>query len=850
MDEVKRILDYLENTEKTLVFTSETAARNALSAFIDRRPGKAVFKDRALSWDRFYLSLLDTKGKRSVTKTERKVFAYSFLKNGGLGCLRAFASCEYPESLLAYSSSIASLLPYFPSPDDGVREHISSDMLHDIDILRTSYSAFLEEKGLYEKNYLKPDYSGIEEGKYVFVFPTTFTSSKTEAVLRLGKVEVIDAPQGGETPLVEYPNAISEIRWTLRDIKEDRKHYRDDEIAISSSSLDSYRPYLESEAKKRDIPLVFTSSRPLSDYPEGRFLEQLNSAVSSRWSFEETKKLLLNPQFPFRDRDKNVRIIRLGIERKMEDKGRESWMRVLGGEERELFREIADKAESIVKSTRSSLTLKHIQEFRDSFFGDGEWNEEDDRVFGSALEILTAMGEDDIPGLYRLFLSLIDETAYVERSDDESGIRVYAYPASAGLITPVHYIIGLDDRTTRLKIDDYPFLVSLTRPEAVDISSAVLETYRSPSFNEKNVISGTTDGFDGARLLPPLFLDSTVRNRRENCDEYKEERDLWVENKSPSGKPSLSQSAGYYKAEKTSLRGRSEEVKVTPFTDEEKGISVSRMKDWDLCPYRGYASTHLCLSDRDFTPKLEDPLVIGNILHETIEEELKDAGTIAGIDTERMQARFCDKLDEAVRRHKITTHYSYEHMKGRFIDKLECVKTSSKASVYDSLSLMENEKTIESYPLTGTLTVTGRADTILVNDETGDAYIIDWKTTGNYDYSPDLGEISLQVILYAVLLENDDSLSVKGGAFYSFSDCNYKIIWPSEEYRYANGRKADEGFDVTLLKTEINERLARIRAALERGDFTPSYTEHSCTNCPYPRLCRARFVASMEENND
>lgn len=850
MDEVKRILDYLDNTEKKLVFTSETAARNALSVFIDRRPGKAVFKDRALSWDRFYLTLLDTKGKRNVTRTERKVFSYSFLKNGGLERLLTFSSPDYPEALLSYSSSIASLLPYFPSQCDSVRRHISSEMLHDIDILRTFYTAFLEERGLYEKNYLEPDYDRITDGEYVFVFPSTFTSSKVEAVLRLGKVEVIDAPSSGETPLIEYPNAISEIRWTLRDIKEDRKHYRDDEIAITSSSLDSYRPYLESEAKKRDIPLVFTSSRPLSDYPEGRFLKELNAAVSSRWSFEETKKLMLNPQFPFRDREKNVKIIRLGVEKKMEDRGRSSWMRVLEGEERELFRKIADKAESIVKSTRSSLTLRYIQEFRDTFFEDGEWNEEDDRVFGSALEILSAMGDDEIPGLFRLFLSLIDETEYVERSDDERGIRVYAYPASAGLITPVHYIIGLDDRTTRIKIDDYPFLVSLTRPEAVDISSAVLETYRSTSFNEKLVLSGTTDGFDGARLLPPLFLDSAVKNKRENCDEYKEERELWIENVSPSSKPSISQAAGFLIAGKTSLRGRREEVDSLPFTDEERGISVSRMKDWDLCPYRGYASTRLGLADRDFAPKLEDPLVIGNILHETIEKELERAGRIADIDIERMQAVFADKLDDAVRRHKITTHYSYEHMKGRFYNKLESVKTSSKASVYDSLSLMENEKTIDGYPLTGSLTIKGRVDTILINDETGDAYIIDWKTTGSSDYSSDLSEISLQVILYAVLLEDDESLSVRGGAFYSFSDSNYKIIWPSEEYRYANGRKVREGFDVTLLKTEINERLGKIKGALEKGDFTPTYTEHSCTNCPYPRLCRARFVASMEENND
>lgn len=851
MDEVKRILDYLENTEKTLVFTSETAARNALSAFIIRNDGKAVFKDRTMSWDSFYLSLLDTNGKRSVTKTERKIFAYTFLKNGGLTSLSTFASGEYPESILAYSSSIASLLPYFPSPDDSIREHISRDMLRDIELLRTAYSSFLDKKGLYEKNYLVPDYTKIEKGKYVFVFPSTFTSSSVQDILRLGKVEVIDAPDGGETPLIEYPNAISEIRWTLRRIKEDRKKYRDDEIALSSSSIDSYRPYLESEAKKRDIPLVFTSSRPLSSYSEGMFLHQVYSTVTSGWTFKETKKLLLDPRYPYRDRDMNIRIIRLGVEKKMEDGGRECWMRILDGEEREFFRKASESAEGIVKSTRSSLIVKHIQEFRDNFFEDGEWNEEDDRVFGSALDILRETGDEEIPHLYSLFLSLVDETGYVERSDSESGIRVYSYPASAGLITPVHYVIGLDDRTTRMKIDDYPFLVSLTRPEALDITEAVLKTYRATSFCDKLVISGTTDGFDGARLLPPLFLDSTVRNKEEIGDEYSGERDLWIENKSPEEKPSISQADGFKRARKTSLRGHSEEVTADPFTDEKVSISVSKMKEWDMCPYRGYASTRLCLQDKDFEPKLEDPLVIGNILHETVEESIAEAGTIANIDIERMQARFSDKLDESVKKHKITSHYSYEHMKGRFIDKLEYVKSSSKASVYDYLTLEENEKKIENYPLTGEITVNGRVDTILVNDENGDAYIIDWKTTGSSDYSPDLGEISLQVILYAVLLEDDDTLSVKGGAFYSFSDCNYKIIWPSEEYWYTNcNRKGKEGFDVTLLKTEIEERLAKIRSALESGNFTPTVTEHSCTNCPYPRLCRAKFVASMEENND
>ncbi len=850
MDEVNRIYRALSDTEKILVFTSQTAAQNALMSYLETHPGKAVFRDRTMSWDSFYLSLLDTGGRKSVTKTERKVFAYSFLRNGGLGRLKYFASAEYPESLLAYSSSIASLLPYFPSPEDPVREHMSPEMLHDAEILRTSYSEFLGRKGLYEKNYLVPDYTKIGKDRYIFVFPRTFTSSKVEHVLSLGLVDVIESPEESDTPLTEYPNALSEIRWTLREIEEDRRNYRDDEIAITSSSLSTYRPYLESEARKRDIPLVFTSARALSDYPEGRFLHQLYSTVMSSWSFDETKKLILSPQFPFRDREMMISILRHGVDRKMEDKGIRSWLRVLSPEEKEFFKSLSSAADRIVKSRRSSLTTALIQNFRDTFFEEGEWNEKDDRVFGSALEMLGSMGDDEISDLYRLFLSLLDETQYVEKSEEEKGIRVYSYPASSGLITPVHYVMGLDDRTTGTKIDDYPFLVSLERPEVKDISSSILSVYRSPVFTEKLVISGTTEGFDGARLLPPLFLDSTVRNIREISDGYTEERSLWMENTPPEKRPYVSQSEGYRKAKATSLRGRKEDVLVPTFTDENISISVSNMKNFDLCPYRGYAAARLKLRDTDFEPQLEDPTKIGELLHDTVEESLAAAGTIGDIDIEEMQRLFLMKLSELEKSSEIPTHYAAAHVKGRFLDSIGEVKNSTKAAVYEKYRLVENEKTVKDIPLTGNLTMNGRVDTILINEETGDAYIIDWKTTGTADYSSDLPEISLQVILYAVLLEDDESLSVRGGAFYSFSKKNYKIIWPTENYLQKGNRRASEGFDVNAMKKEIGDRLTRIRTALESGSFTPTLTEHSCTYCPYFRLCRAKFVVTMEENND
>ena len=103
MDTFEKIFDIILNTEKTLVFTSETMARNTLSVFLKRNKGKAVFTERFQSWDTFLLSLSDTRGKRAVTETERRVFVSSFLRKEGEGKLSHFSSNGYSESLPAFT---------------------------------------------------------------------------------------------------------------------------------------------------------------------------------------------------------------------------------------------------------------------------------------------------------------------------------------------------------------------------------------------------------------------------------------------------------------------------------------------------------------------------------------------------------------------------------------------------------------------------------------------------------------------------------------------------------------------------------------------------------------------------
>lgn len=843
MDEVEKIYKALLSSDKTLVFTSETVARAALNGFIEHYPNKAVFKDRAISWDKFLLSILNTSNLRNVTKTERKIFAYSFLKKGGFYTLKHFVSQDHRESILNYAEYIASLLPYFPSPDDNVREKIDKDILFDMDTLRQSYTTFLDEKGLYERNYLTPDYSLIEKDRYIFVFPSTFTSNLTGKVLETGRVEVIECEENNNTPLVSYENSLSEIRWTMREIEKDRERYSDYDIAITSSSLSLYRPYMESEAKKRDITLIFTSSSPLSNYSEGEFLHSLYSTYSSSFSFREMKRFLLNPRYPFKDREKFVSIIREAVENKIND----SWKDALGRENAPLMSEITKAVERIVKSRKAAETLSYIKEFRERFFVEGEWNEVDDPVFGSALVLLERMGEDSIEDLYPLFLSLIDETQYVERNEGKEGIRVYAYPASAGLITKVHYVIGLDDKTTQTRLDDYPFLTGERDDDVPEISNAILNIYRNTAFTEKLKISGTNLSFDGARLLPPLFLDCSMPENREVDDAVSQERGLWLEDIIPAEKPTKRMKESFLRAESTSLRGRWEDVFLPPFVDEKLSFSVSRIKDYDECPFKGFVSSRLKLDEKDYEPLLEDNRVIGEILHSTVERAIEKYKRIIDIDTNDLCDIFLEEIKKVEKKGKITTPYTASYIKGKFINKLGKISSCNKAPIYNTLLHKANEVKLDGYPLTGSITINGRIDTLL-EDEEGESYIIDWKTSGKNDYSSkDINDTSLQIILYAILMGEE---KIAGGAFFSFSDGDYRIVWPVETYYGGNGRAYSEGFPVDEVIKNAEERLELIKKNLEEGNFTPDYSEKNCTNCHYERLCRAKFVSKMERNDD
>ena len=159
--------------------------------------------------------------------------------------------------------------------------------------------------------------------------------------------------------------------------------------------------------------------------------------------------------------------------------------------------------------------------------------------------------------------------------------------------------------------------------------------------------------------------------------------------------------------------------------------------------------------------------------------------------------------------------------------------------------MVNNEVSFSGHILGNRVKLKGRIDSIL-KDEEGKLYILDYKLKGDSDWSKDnLDDMSLQVILYYMLITSDsaekdmefndnDSLVVESGGFYSLSDERFKIVWPTVD---------KQGFTLEAVLYNANDRISKILNHISTGDITPEPSEENCVNCDYKRLCRGRFIA-------
>ena len=933
---VNKMIDLLssEGAKTTFVFTSEVVARSYLEACARRYPNKAIFSDSAISWDTFQEKFTPyPRDKVKAVFTDRLLFVQHFFASksvtksttinatnsstksstsqDAMSQLKYYCDSNYACSKPAYMRSIAKALPHMCKAFDlentsdsltlldKTLQHAPKEMQADLLLLVPAYKAYLDQQNLYEPALYEPNFhvpaaDGSLASNYTLVFPQTFSKS---AVLKALEVcpHVDLEPHEEALKLKLFNNSLSEIRACLRSVYAlltSGTHPND--IAITCSDYDAYKPYLDQEAQKRDITLTFNNAKPISSYTPGAFFCALERVKAENYSFKSMKALLLDLRFPYKNRELLVSIIQKAVDCKCQDGPLSNWIakfKKLGASaEAERLEQIETGIKAVVDCKDPLQLRENVMILVKDLFGEDEWTKRPDendslkaqnaRIFGSCareLDNLSAHAKGlDVSGdisLFSLFVDILRDKVY-RPNTGKNNINVYKYPADAGLAVKYHFTLGLTDSNTKVLLNPYPFLpldTAKTMEEVRALEDSVLSLYGQTLDGGFSWMSSAEEGFSGADVVPTLFLkgDRIEKVKKVECDSFEEEISVWKGKKELTEGQVLAitqkQKDCFERAYQSEL-DFSNETSFAPVATPFK-ISVSRVKELETCPYRGYAYCKLGLNNLDFEPNMADAAQIGDLLHEALQKALKEAKTLDNIKPDRLQELFNLEVDKYEKEAKATDSVHVAYIRHKYSELLpnliSCFEEkegdrnldNGTARKLGGMDFKAKEYTAPAIIPEGTdLQFEGRMDCILQDGE-GNLAVIDLKKDASKHHGGTLDKVNLQLAIYAKMLEKDSHFGKRPeiGAFYSFEGGKFLFVWPKFGYNKAyNNFFYDENSVSTdpapksdkteYVEENYNKRVKELDRIVKEHDFAPKPKEaNSCKNCSFYNLCREGF---------
>lgn len=799
---------------KTLVFPSETAARSQLAAYLKTVPGKAVLTDKALSFDTYKQNCTDfTKNKEKAQNQHRLLFAAGLFKSDKIKQLEYF-TCE------TFATEVALALPMFK---DLLKQDLNSKLKNDINLIYTEYQAFLDKCGLYEESYFEPNY---KDDNTVFVFPQTYRDDSAEN-LKGEKISAVD----NELPNIKFfANSIAEIRDTIRSIYDLlQKGVKPSDIAITVTDMNSYKAQLESEAFKRGIKLAFMQGQNLSNYPSGRLFGAIKNVYDQEYSCSSIKSLLLDPVYPFKDKEKISNLIRNIILCNVADGKKDGSVikdkliklpEVSAPESLDFFISLSDFIKGLCTAKAADEFRKAIKGFQDKFFVEKAWDLSEDinrKVFQRCMDQIDKL-EDAMhisqiktDNFLELFITVLNNTTYMDQ--DVVGIKVYSYPLSCGIASDYHFVLGLDDVSSRVPLKKLPFTSKLSEKNAIQIGDSLQRAY---CYNTTGLtISCAQESFTNTCVVPSLFSENKKIEevKTVKTDSFIQEELLWMNN-SKNGKATKVQKEAFDRALETSFSAGNK-IAIPQAIGPYK-ISATSLETFAKCPYRWMCQYLLEAKDEDFEPNQNDARELGAILHETYGEWFAQIKTVEQAKTEGSQklldSIFEKKLLAFSNTFKAPSKLYLERLRQFYTGRLGRIVKNDKGLI-EGCTFSDKEKQFsiqcEDYYLDGSI------DCIFTTEE-GNFVVLDFKT----GKAPK----SHQVAFYAKALET----TVKG-AFYSINESKYTVVF-------------DDDLSLEKAIDECNKQIVYQVENLNKNNYEASPSKDNCQYCNFSRICRKRYV--------
>ena len=787
--------------QKLLVFPNQIAADSWADFYAVTNPGKAVFSDRLVSWDRFVESC--TQVPQNAEKAEnahRLFFVSEYLKKEKL---KTLCPPDFPQSRANFEDEIASALSELPKTlEDGNPDYA---LKADITKLLDAYKQYLEKNGLYERSYLVPDFSKAPEGTCL-VFASAMTDGSSE---ELASIEAEEEDLTGKIKV--FDSSLAEIRYIFGQI---RKLLKDgcagSDIKVTTASKEMY-PWLEAEAQRAGLPISIVRGRKLSEFNAGKLFNAIKNIVSNRWSVESIRNLLLNPAFPIKNREEFEKLVSFAVEYKVvPSNGASSWLFKLGEKPlTETFVRLRDRIQAFESAKTFDALRQAIHAFEDDYLS--EEQEEFKTVYTrcmEALENLISIRETaPSSSVFDFFLRLLSMTLYTPKTPSDA-IAVYTYPSNAAMVAKHHFAIGFSDTDTVAQRRVPPF----TDREGLPVTDGLISSYLACGAQ----ISCAVKSYSGEVSVPSFFTD---RNQTEvvkgmTSDRLSDEEAMWRDGTVPGLKALPAQKIWFEKALESSLRERGERQFSSVETPLK--ITATALSAFVKCPFRWYCSNVLGLEETDYEADMADNLEVGNLLHDCLEQWLNEVEDLDNLKTEESrkklnsifenrlaQYRHRDKAAYLPRQERILLHFPDILYKFADVDFGSGVKLNCTEKPFDV--------TFDGYRLKG------RIDCILENKD-GEYAVIDFK-------KKKIDKTSVQIQLYAKVMNKLPVI----GAYYSIEEGKLEKIWNSTD-------------ELKVQLENLDSVIERLKKAVENSDLEPTPSDDNCQNCEFRGICRRRYV--------
>lgn len=906
--------DNISDPSVFFVFPTQVAADSWADALLDSLETGTVAMERFTAWDTFKGKSIRSQqqDKTSIPSALRKLFASrliaenaALVREGREPLFRSLINPDYAQEASSFASWISSLLPQLALWKKHQKAAAADAEDIDLERLYEAYRDFLDEKKLFDPAWETPPFDA-RGNRYILFYPEILEDFaeyqnllEESPDITLVKADELVPLSGATSPagfIRTFDNSRAELHALVLEIKraheEDGVPYEDMAVSIDRDGL--LLPYIERELALYCIPAKRRIAVPLTSRGAGLLFPQIQECVSTNFSFEAVKDLLLNNDLPWKEKQLNMELINFGIKNScicsFEKDGKvfDVWKDAFDAfPQEERLVTFYDKLKLRLENISRAKTFKDIEDsyfaFRSDFFDTNAFTEQADNVLGRCLKELAELiriqneyedeGKKDlqIDNAFSFFTEQLATTEYLAQSA-ATGVLLYPYRNAASAPKARHFVPAAGQDAVTVSYSPLRFLSQEKRTklgvEDTDVSAIFLKMYG------QNSVRGTwyscaEKSFAGY-TLPHSALASEKASVPENGDPIAEQR-MWLSGQQDAFPATVSETD---KAGFADWSSRASELSSTDtalggidksalYEGDKVRVSESALADFFKCPRYWYYSRCLKLKPFSLEADLMEDVWVGTLYHKILETffaSIKDssANQILDPDNPEVLADYLPRINAAVEAGIADAKGSplskelLQKQKDAYTEKARnCIL--SFCHEFNSCSIAAIEKEISMSPDDTEYLYTGKIDLVLrTNDEK--IILIDFKTGSSPSKSscfPAKDDENLlknfQFAMYIKLWEHDNPDSddvVSECHFYEIGNCAKKTV-VGKTSREPKDRQ-DMDASITLLEKYAAVYTKAVSESTLEAGIQPVFTD--CAACRYKTVCRSTYTVSGDRS--